>query len=234
MQFQSPLEPARLIRRYKRFLADVAFDDGREATVHVANPGAMTGLAEPGMRVWIEDSGNPKRKLPLSWRLVEPSPGVLACVDTGVANRIVGEALDGHGIDGLDARGGVRAEVRYGEGSRADFLLTGGDECPTWVEVKSVTLARGNGLAAFPDAVTARGARHMDDLAGRVAMGERAAVLFVIQRSDCRAVEPARDIDPAYSSALERAARAGVRVLAITTRIDTDGITLGEPAVVRM
>lgn len=233
MRFQSPLAPARLIRRYKRFLADVVLDDGSETTVHVANPGAMTGLAEPGMRVWLEDSGNPKRKLPVSWRLVEPASGGLACVDTSLANRVIGAALGANRLGRLDAAGGVEAEVRYGANSRADFRIRDRQGRATWVEVKSVTLSRARGLAEFPDAVTTRGARHMAELAARVDAGDGAAVVYLVQRTDATGFRVADDIDPAYADAFRAARAAGVAAMAVQAEITFDGITAGRPLPIR-
>ncbi|RKF14799.1 DNA/RNA nuclease SfsA [Roseovarius spongiae] len=227
MRFQTPLEPAVLLRRYKRFLADIRLDSGREAVAHCANPGAMTGLAEPGARIWVEPNDDAKKKLKYGWRLTELGGGGLACVDTGAANRVVRAALDAGGIDALSGYDAILPEQRYGEKSRIDFLLRGAGRADAYVEVKSVTLSRRPGLAEFPDAVTARGARHLADLAGVAAAGARAVLFYLVQRSDCTRVAVAADIDPAYAAAFEAAREAGVEIIAHAARITRDGVTMG-------
>ena len=229
MRFQRELVPATLQRRYKRFLADCTLDDGRTVVAHCANPGAMTGLAEPGTRIWLEPNDDPKRKLDHAWRLVEHGEGHFTGVDTGLPNRVVKAALEAREIDALAAYGQVRPEVRYGTGSRVDFLLTGDGLPDAYVEVKSVTLCRRGGLAEFPDTVTARGARHLGALAQVAAAGHRAVVLYLVQRTDCTRVALAADIDPAYAAAHEAAARAGVETLCLGTHIDPRGVRLGAP-----
>ncbi len=227
MQFPTPLIPATLIRRYKRFLADCRLEDGREIVAHCANPGAMTGLAEPGLRIWLEPNDDPKKKLDYGWRLVEHGNGHFTGVDTALPNRMLKAALQARAVPALAHYPDLRAEVPYGEKSRVDFLLSGTGLPDCYVEVKSVTLCRRPGLAEFPDTVTARGARHMDELAAMVREGHRAAVLFLVQRTDANAVQIAADIDPAYARALTAALEAGVEVIAHGTAISPDGITLG-------
>ncbi len=227
MQFPTPLIPATLIRRYKRFLADCRLEDGREIVAHCANPGAMTGLAEPGLRIWLEPNDDPKKKLDYGWRLVEHGNGHFTGVDTALPNRMLKAALQAREVPALAHYPDLRAEVPYGEKSRVDFLLSGAGLPDCYVEVKSVTLCRTPGLAEFPDTVTARGARHMDELAAMVREGHRAAVLFLVQRTDANAVQIAADIDPAYARALTAALEAGVEVIAHGTAISPDGITLG-------
>lgn len=224
MRFQTPLVPARLVRRYKRFLADMALEDGRAVTAHCPNPGSMMGLAEPGMRCWLEPNDDPARKLKYGWRLVELGGGHMAGIDTSVPNRVVGEALRAGAVSELAGFEQVRAEVRYGTRSRVDFLLSGGGP-EAYVEVKNVHLRRHGDLAEFPDAVTARGARHLAELARVAAAGHRAVMLYLVQRTDCARFGLAGDIDPTYARAF--AAAAGVKVLVFGTRIDTDGVTLG-------
>ena len=228
MEFATPLVPARLIRRYKRFLADVRLADGSEVTAHCANPGSMMGLAEPGMKLWLEPNNDPRKKLKFGWRLVDHENGHFTGVDTSVPNRALKAALMAHQVPGLTAYDLVRPEVKYGENSRIDFLLTGPGP-NTYVEVKSVTLSRQPGLAEFPDSVTARGARHLAELARMVAQGHRAVMFYLVQRTDCQAVTLAGDIDPAYKRAFDLAAAAGVTGLAQACRIDPTAITLGDP-----
>lgn len=228
MLFSTPLVPATLVRRYKRFLADVVLEDGREVTAHCPNPGAMLGLAEPGMRVWLEPNADPKKKLKHAWRLVELGGGHLAGIDTGVPNRVVREALEARAIPGLQGYETVRPEVRYGDRSRVDFLLEGSQGL-TWVEVKNVHLRREGDWAEFPDCVTARGARHLTELAARVQAGDRAVMLYVVQRSDCARFRLAEDLDPAYGRAYAAAREGGVEALCHATEITPAGVSLAGP-----
>lgn len=225
MRFQTPLVPGRLLRRYKRFLADVRLDDGTEVTAHCANPGAMTGLNQPGLRVWLEPNDDPKRKLRFAWRLAELKGGHWAGIDTSAPNRVVREALDARKIPALAGYAHVRAEVRYGERSRVDFLLQGGGR-DTYVEVKNAHLSRQAGLAEFPDTVTARGARHLHELANVARAGARAVLLYVVQRTDCERFRIADDLDPAYAAAARDAAARGVEMLCFDTNINREGIWL--------
>lgn len=214
MRFQTPLEPATLIRRYKRFLADIRLEDGREVTAHCANPGSMMGLAEPGSRIWVEPNDDPKKKLKYGWRLVDHGNGHFTGVDTALPNRALKAALAAGAIPELAAYDTVLPEQKYGENSRVDFLLRGADLPDAYVEVKSVTLSRQKGLAEFPDSVTARGARHLRDLAEMVHAGHRAVLFYLVQRTDCTTVTVAADIDHVYAEALVMARLAGVEVLA--------------------
>ncbi len=198
---------------------------GRIETVHCANPGSMLGLAEPGATVWLSRSPNPARKLPLTWELVEVRGGLVG-INTGCANRLVEEALRAGRIPALDGYRDLRREVVCGSGSRIDFLLGRPGRPPCYVEVKSVTLARGE-AAEFPDAVTARGARHLRELIALRKAGNRAVMLFLAQRGDCRCFTVAADIDPAYAAALDLARQAGVEVLSHACRVSAEGIELG-------
>ncbi|WP_306004407.1 DNA/RNA nuclease SfsA [Aquicoccus porphyridii] len=225
MRFQTPLEPARLIRRYKRFLADIRLEDGREVVAHCANPGSMMGLAGEGMKIWVEPNDDPRKKLGYGWRLVDHENGHFTGVDTSVPNRALKAALIAGEVPGLDAPM-VRAEVKYGEKSRVDFLLSGAGP-DVYVEVKSVTLCREAGLAEFPDARTARGLRHLEELSKVAQAGARAVMLYLVQRTDCARVGIAGDIDPDYAAGLERARAAGVEVMAFDCRISPQEITLG-------
>ncbi len=225
MEFATPLVPARLIRRYKRFLADVRLEDGREVVAHCANPGSMMGLAVPDTKIWLEPNDDPKKKLKYGWRLVDHENGHFTGVDTSIPNRALKAALLAHEVPGLPNYDLVRPEVKYGEKSRIDFLLSGpsGD---TYVEVKSVTLSRNKGLAEFPDSVTARGAKHLGELSKMVARGHKSVMLYLVQRTDCHSVALARDLDPGYGAAFDAA--KGVEVLAMDCHISPAGITVGK------
>ena len=226
MRFQTPLVPARLIRRYKRFLADCRLDDGREVTAHCANPGSMLGLAEPGMRIWLEPNDDPRKKLKFGWRLVDHENGHFTGVDTSVPNRALRAALEARQVAPLAGYGTVRPEVKYGQSSRIDFLLSEPGLPDAYVEVKSVTLSRSPGLAEFPDSRTARGAKHLEELSDMAHAGHRAVMLYLVQRTDCTRFALARDIDPAYAEAFDRARAAGVERIVYTTRISPEEITL--------
>ncbi len=226
MRFQTPLVPARLIRRYKRFLSEMELEDGRQVTAHCPNPGAMTGFDTPGLRCWLEPNDDPRRKLDFAWRLAELPGGHMAGIDTSVPNRVVGEALRGNRVEPLSGYDAVRAEVRYGRASRVDFLLTGAGRPDAYVEVKNVHLSRQDDWAEFPDCVTARGARHQDELAAMAAAGHRAVLLYLVQRTDCARFRLADNIDPAYAAAARRARAAGVESLCYSCTISQHGVTL--------
>jgi sugar fermentation stimulation protein A len=225
MQFPEPLIPGRLQRRYKRFLSDILLDGGEEVVAHCANPGSMLGLAQEGARVWLSPASNPLRKLRYSWELVEAG-GALVGINTGRANALVGEALDAGRIPELAGYEVRRREVRYGTNSRVDFLLERAAAPPCYLEVKSVTLRRGGTTAEFPDAVTARGARHLAELAAAARQGSRAVLFYLVQRGDCDRVAAAADIDPAYAAALAKAQGDGVEILSYGCNLSPAGIAL--------
>jgi sugar fermentation stimulation protein A len=226
MEFPTPLVPGRLIRRWKRFFSEVTLDSGETVLAHCPNPGSMIGLAEPGMRVWLEPNDDPKRKLRYGWRLAELPGGHWAGIDTAVPNREVREALLDRAVAELAGYGTVRPEVRYGTKSRVDFLLSEPDLPDAYLEVKNVHLRRAGEAAEFPDCVTARGARHLAELSEMVAGGHRAAMLYLVQRTDCDHFRIAADLDPAYAAAFAAARAAGVEMLCYGTRIDTLGVRL--------
>jgi sugar fermentation stimulation protein A len=227
MRFAAPLIPATLIRRYKRFLADVVLPDGSETTVHVANPGSMLGIAAPGSRIMLSRSENLKRKLPLSWELVEVDFGRGAewvGVNTGHPNRLVEEAIKSGRVPELAGYPRLRREVKYGKASRVDFLLEADDRPPCFVEVKNVHMMRKPGLAEFPDCVTARGTRHLGDLAAENERGARAVMVYLVHIGSAERVAFARDIDPAYGAAFDRARAGGVEAVALACSVSPEGI----------
>jgi sugar fermentation stimulation protein A len=232
MRFGTPLLPAMLARRYKRFLADVMFDSGEMTTAHVSNPGAMTGLDRAYSKVWLSDSQNPMRTLRYTWELSEVDLGSgpeLVGVNTIQPNLLVAEALQAGLIPELRDYPSVRREVKYGSNSRADFVLEDSKRPACYLEVKNVNLMRTPRLAEFPDCVTARGAKHLDDLADMVAAGARAVLLFVIQIPSADRFTVARDIDPAYATGFDDARKRGVEMLAWRCRVSVGGIDLVAP-----
>jgi len=232
MRFAAPLIPATLVKRYKRFLADVTLPTGETVTAHVANPGSMIGLAAPGSRVWLSKSDNPNRKLSHSWELIEVDFGgglELVGVNTAHPNPLVGAALAAGAIPELAGYDKIRREVKYGKNSRVDFLLEDARRPPCYVEIKNVHLMRAPGLAEFPDARTERGRKHLDELGNMVEQGARAVMLYLIQIGSAARFSLARDIDPKYGVAFDRARSRGVEAIAWKCRIDCDGIEIAEP-----
>jgi sugar fermentation stimulation protein A len=230
MRFDPPLIRGRLVRRYKRFLADVEIG-GRPVTAHCPNPGSMLGLADPGATVWLAPAAGAGRKLAYTLELVAAGDALVS-VHTGRSNGLVAEALAGGRIAPLAPYRHWRREVTIDGGSRLDFRLDGPGLAPLYLEVKSVTLRRSParpGTAEFPDAVTARGARHMRALAALVAGGARAAVLFLVQRQDCERFQVARDIDPAYGLALAAAKASGVDILCYDCMVSPVAIEVSGP-----
>lgn len=225
MLLPQPLVRGRLVARYKRFFADMILDDGQAITAHCPNPGAMLGVNLPGQGAWVSWSDDPKRKLPWTLQLVEANGGLVG-VNTMLPNKLVAEALAADVIPELSGYATVRPEVKYAEASRVDFLLTGPDRPPCWLEVKNVHLSRTPGLAEFPDCVAARSTRHLGDLAARVAAGDRAVALFVVQRTDCESFKACADLDPAFARGLDAAAGAGVEVLVYACAVGAEAVWL--------
>ncbi|MGY6569977.1 MAG: DNA/RNA nuclease SfsA [Salinarimonas sp.] len=233
MEFSQPLTEGRLLRRYKRFLADILLDDGREVTAHVANPGSMLGLDTPQARVLLSHSDNPRRKLAWSWELVEASPVTGGAprwvgVNTALPNRLVAEALALGRLTPFRDYPQVRQEVKYGKASRVDFLLGRDGAPPCYLEVKNVHLMREDGLAEFPDCTAARSAKHMHELAAMTAQGARAALVYVVQMAAER-FSVAADIDPVYAQACRVAREAGVEIYAYGCQVDPQGIVITRP-----
>jgi sugar fermentation stimulation protein A len=227
MQFDQTLTAGILEKRYKRFLADIHLETGETITAHCANPGSMLGLNKPGSRVWLTKSDNPKRKLPWSWELLEVDLGdgpVLVGINTNYPNGIVTEAIQSGLIPELTGYAGLRREVKYGVNSRIDILLEDENRPLCYVEIKNVHLMRQSGLAEFPDSVTKRGTKHLVELGDMVEAGHRAVMLFLIQRMDARTMTLARDIDPVYGEAIDRAISRGVEIMAYDTSIDFKSI----------
>jgi sugar fermentation stimulation protein A len=231
VRFSSPLIPGRFRRRYQRFLADVELESGELITAHCANPGSMKSCLEPHGRVWLSRSPNATRKLPYTWEIAEAG-GALIYVNPAGANGVVAEALTQGRIPEL-AGYGVRREVATGEGSRIDFLLERDSE-RAWVEVKNVTLGLGAGRAAFPDAVTARGKKHLGELERLARAGARAVAFFCVARDDAHSFEPAVEIDREYATELRRVAKRGVELIAYRCAISLDDVSIEQRLEVRV
>lgn len=225
MLLPQPLVRGRLVSRYKRFFADLVLDDGQAVTAHCPNPGAMLGVRDPGQVAWASWSDDPKRKLAYTLQMVEQDE-TLVGVNTHLPNKLVAEALAAGAIPELLGYDTVRPEVKYGEASRVDFLLTADGRPPCWLEVKNCHLSRAPGLAEFPDCKAERSTRHLTELAARVALGERAVALFVVQREDCETFQACADLDPAFARGLDAAARAGVEVLVYACAMSAQAVRI--------
>ena len=219
------LIPALLVRRYKRFLADVEFADGSKVTTHCPNTGAMTGCIDSGSTVWLSHSENPKRKYAYTLELIETKNG-LTCIHSARANKVVMEALENGLIKELSEYRQLSSEVRYGQGSRADFVLCREDETSIILEVKAVTFHLGEGLGAFPDAKSVRALKHTVELTNAINSSTRSLIIFCVLHSGINKVSVAKEVDPAYYVALESALRAGLEVQAWSVDISTSALTL--------
>jgi len=233
LDFPVPLVSGRFLRREKRFFIYARLDDGTEVVAHTNNTGSMRGCLAEGARVWLSPAANPERKLKWSLEIVEAAAvdrrgrdiQVMVGVNTILANRLVAEAISGGLIPSLAGFDSLRTEVRYGSrNSRIDILLASGDQ-RVWVEVKNVSLVEG-GHARFPDSPTERGRKHLLELQEMVAAGDRAALVFCIQRGDAVTVGPADDIDPEYGQLLRKAVEAGVEIVGINAFVDHQSIVL--------
>ena len=235
MLFPHPLVEGRLLRRYQRFLADVRLGDGQVVTAHCPNTGSMLGCKTPESRVWLSPADNPKRKLAWTWEIVE-ADGVLVGLHTGRSNGLVAEAITAQVVPELAGYASLRGEVPYGGDngkggfrSRIDLLLEDPARPPCYVEVKNVTAAVEGGEGFFPDAVTARGAKHLREMMEEVARGHRAVMFFCVQRGDVARVRPADHIDPEYGRTLRQALASGVEALAWGAEVSPTGIRLVRP-----
>jgi sugar fermentation stimulation protein A len=220
MIFSPPLIPARLVRRYKRFLFDAILEDGSAITGFCPNTGSMRGLTEPGSRIWLSRHDASSRKYAHALELVE-ADGTVVGVNTALPNRLAEEAILAGLVPQLDGFQTLKREQRYGRNSRIDILLEDEGKGSVHVEVKNVHFIRAPGLAEFPDSVTSRGAKHLDEMGDLVETGRRAAMLFVVQRADCDRLKICTDLDPAYGRAFTRAIARGVEAYAIRCVLDS-------------
>ena len=225
MELPGPLVEGTLLRRYKRFLADVRLADGREVTAHCPNPGSMVSCMREGGRVLLSDHQGSKRRLRYGWELSRMGE-TWVLVNTARANHVVREAVEAGRVPELRGYAGLRAEVPYGERSRVDFLLEDPARPPCYLEVKQATLEH-QGVSYFPDSVTARGTRHLRELVARVEVGARAVLLFLVARGDTARVRPAARIDPVYAAGLRAAVEAGLEVLAYRAQVLPTAVELG-------
>lgn len=228
MDFSPALIPATLLKRYKRFLADVKLDSGEEITAHCPNPGAMVGITQPDSRIWLSHVDDPKRKLKYTWQMIE-AEGEMIGMNTMNPNRLVKEALENQHFPEFAQYTDIRPEKKYGTNSRIDFYLSARGEVPCYLEVKNVHLVRTQGLAEFPDCVTARGAKHLLELAEVAREGNRAVVMYVVQRKKCETFTTAADYDPQYAKNTAIAREAGVEFMAYNCDVSPASITIADP-----
>lgn len=235
MKFETPLISGKLIKRYKRFLADVELDDGSIITAHCANSGSMLSLNVPGSRVWLTPNDNPKRKLKFTWEIIEiatENESAMVGINTQHPNAIVAEAISNSEIPELVGYKTLKREVKYGQNSRIDILLQSAGKPDCYVEVKNVTMKRDpdpSSPAEFPDSVTKRGAKHLVELANMVNDGNRAVMFYLIQRTDCKSFTLAGDIDPVYAEEFAKARKAGVEVICYGCNISPLEISISGP-----
>ncbi|NQU59315.1 MAG: DNA/RNA nuclease SfsA [Rhodospirillales bacterium] len=231
MKFPDPLIPGRLVKRYKRFLADVELEDGTVVTAHCANSGSMLSVKEAGAEVWLSPARNPERKLRYTWELIKIGATFVG-INTALPNAIVEEAIKADKIPELTGYATLRREVKYGKNSRIDLLLEDPGRPICYVEVKNVTLRRGlekGDPVEFPDSVTTRGAKHLVELSDMVAQGHRSVMMYLVQREDGDTFTIAGNIDPDYKAGLDAAMAAGVEVLCYQCTLDTTGIEISKP-----
>lgn len=240
MKFKSPLIPGKLVKRYKRFLTDVELQDGSIVVAHCANSGSMLSVNEPGANVWLSPANDPKRKLKFTWELIQigkaPNTAMVG-INTQHPNRIVYEAIEAGQISELTGYEKQKREVKYGKNSRIDVLLSSEDKPDCYVEVKNTTMRRDlttGAPAEFPDSVTARGAKHLDELGDMVEQGHRAVMFYLVQRDDANSFTVAGDIDPTYAERLENAIKRGVEVVAYGCSVNPEQIEITGPVEIRL
>ena len=231
MQFKTNLIKGKLLKRYKRFLADVMLEDGTEVIAHCPNPGSMLGLASAGTTIWLEPNNDPKKKLKYGWRLVEQQ-NRMVCIDTSIANVVIKEALEKKEILELSYQD-FKPEVKYSDNSRIDFLLSSSSQ-RTYLEIKSVTLMREKGIVEFPDSITKRGSKHLEDLSKMVTSGYQSILLFLCMRSDASRVRIAADLDSIYNTTIKAALASGVQLICYDTHVTKFGVRLGKPLLIEI
>ena len=229
MRFSSPLKRGILLKRYKRFLADVELDHGGTVTASCPNTGSMRGLCAPGTPVWLSESDSKSRKYRHTWELVEDDAGSgagLVGINTGHPNKVVQEGIEAKKIRPLAGYATLKREQKYGQSSRIDILLDDDAKGRAYVEVKNVHLMRKPGLAEFPDSVTTRGAKHLVELGDMVDEGHRAVMIYLVQRQDATRFSLADDIDPDYAVAFVRAMERGVEAYAYRCEMTIEGVSV--------
>ena len=223
MNFKNTLIPGEFIKRYKRFFADVKINN-KIVTTHCPNTGSMIGLLKEGNKVWVSKVDNPNRKLKYTLQVIEDK-NVKIGINTHLTNKIVLEALKKKIINSFKKTTNIQAEIKFGKKTRFDFLITCGDK-KSFLEVKNVTLSRKKGIAEFPDAVTSRGLKHLNELIKANEKGFQIYMLYLIQRDDCKEFRIAKDIDPQYNELLIKAARKNLKILCYDCKISPKGIEL--------
>ena len=231
MKFHSPLIKGKLIKRYKRFMADIELYNGDVVTAHCANSGSMLSINEPGAEVWVSPANNPDRKLKYTWEMIRINQALVG-INTQHPNALVAEAIVGGKISALSGFDKLQREIKYGTNSRIDILLTMLDGRKCYVEVKNVTMRRDlteGAPAEFPDGITARGTKHLGELSNMVLQGNRAVMFYLVQRYDACTMTIARDIDATYGESLDTARGAGVEVLAYNCKVSPKMIKVADP-----
>lgn len=225
MDFPDPLLRGTLIKRYKRFMADVMLDSGDTVTAHCANTGAMLGVQDPKSEVWLSPARNPDRKLKFTWEMIRIGDGLVG-INTAHPNKIVAEAIEAGNIPELSGYEDLRREVKYGSNSRIDIMLSADGKPDCYVEIKNVHLMRDAGVAEFPDSVSTRAAKHQGELANMVEQGARAVTVYLCQREDCDSFRLADDIDPDYAVASKDARQRGVEAICYACALTPESITV--------
>ena len=225
MDFPDPLLRGTLVKRYKRFMADVVLESGDTVTAHCANTGAMLGVQNPGSEVWLSPARNPDRKLKFTWEMIRIGEGLVG-INTAHPNKIVAEAIEAGKIPELSGYGDLRREVKYGTNSRIDILLSEDGKPDCYVEIKNVHLMRDTGVAEFPDSVSTRAAKHQGELANMVEQGARSVTVYLCQREDCDSFRLAADIDPDYARAVKDAKQRGVEAICYACALTPEAISV--------